>query len=761
MASVRRAGLRGTALALLAVAASGAAAQTGALAGRVVDAETGAPVVGATVLARTAADTLGRAADADGAFAFDALPAGPASLRVRALGYGARDLTATVEAGRTVRVEVALVPETSAVAEVVVQARRSETATRAETPVLLVPQAVSVVSETVLEGQGARDATDALRNVPGASSQSRGQPGAIPVLRGFETDQTGGGVRRNGVEVPYLADGLHANVARVEVLRGPASVLYGRLEPGGVVNFVTAKPRRQPGAQALAEAGTLGSGRLVADATGPLSARLAGRAVGEVEREGSGRDGVSTASAFVAPSLRWERPGLRLDAEAEATLHDAVIDPGLVALGEPTPATLDAVPRDRFFGEPTARHRWAGLGAYAAAEGSASPAVDVRAAASLSRHRLRRDVVEAGRLAEPGVVGRTLQRDDLGFTYLKGSAFADARARTGAVRHALTVGAEALRAWAQADVRVPVASGPGGLTVGVVPPVSLDAPAPTGLDTDDLDAVDASVGGLDLGAFVQDRATLRLGRGALHVVGSARLTHVRYRVGVVALADTPVAPAGLSERTGSVTAVTPAGGVVVEVRPGLALYVSGGTSFNPVVERVGRDGQPFRPTRGVQVEGGVKVETARVAASASAFWIRKDDALTVGAGGFADQTGRQRSRGVEAEARGEPAPGLVVLASGALLDAVVTADDNVAPGTRLPYAPRWSASGWAEWTRGACRAARRRVGPGRAARPAGGRAYAAGRGDRRPGRRARARPRPSRRGWTPATCSTRAATPPA
>ena len=148
------------------------------------------------------------------------------------------------------------------------------------------------------------------------------------------------------------------------------------------------------------------------------------------------------------------------------------------------------------------------------------------------------------------------------------------------------------------------------------------------------------------------------------------------------------------------TAVTPSAGLVAEVRPGLALYVSSGTSFNPVVERVDRDGDPFRPTRGVQVEGGLKVDARRASATVAAFWARKDDALTRSPDGFFDQTGRQRSRGVEAEVRAEVVGGLTALATYTLLDAEVTEDDNVAPGTALPFAPRHAASAWAEWRAG-------------------------------------------------------------
>ena len=689
---------------------------TGSVAGRVTDAETGEPVVGAAVRLRAGGRSVGRATDRDGRFRFDVVAEGRALLRVEALGFAPLDTAVVVASGREVTLDLGLRPETRAVAEVVVQARRSETATRADTPVLLVPQAVTVVSEAVLEAQGARDATDALRNVAGATSTARGQPGAVPVLRGFETDQTGGGVRRNGVELPYLSDGLHANVARVEVLRGPASVLYGRLEPGGVVNFITAKPRRQRHARVEAEGGTLGSGRVLAEAGGPLGHALAARAVGEVERQGSARDDVSTSSAFASPALRWRPSGrLVVDVEAEGVAQNAVIDPGLAALGPPSAATLDAVPRGRFFGEPDARYRWRSAGVFTAVEWQARPAVVLRATGSIQRSRLARDVLDLRRAVDaPAAIGsatnaasgpdvaRRLQRESFGFTYAKGSAFADVRVQTGPVAHALTVGAEALRAWAQADGRAPLIDGPGGLVFAEVAPVPLADPRPTGLPgpDDEVGYLDASVGGLDLGAFVQNRATLAVGGGALHVVGSARVSHVRSQAEIVALADSPDAPAGLSVRTASVTAVTPAAGVVAELGRGVALYGSVGTSFNPVVERVDRDGQPFRPTRGVQVEGGAKVETARLAATASAFWIRKDDALTSGAGGFFDQTGQQRSRGVELEARGEPLGGLVVVASYGYLEAEVTEDVNVAPGTPLPYAPRHSGSVWAEWQMG-------------------------------------------------------------
>lgn|GEM_PF-3246812 len=684
-------------------------AQTGTLAGTVTDAVTGAPVPGAAVVVEPDAPApRGRAASFDGRFEIPGVASGRRHVRVRALGFTTVDTSAVVPPGGVARLDVALAPVAIAGAEVVVQARRAETATRADAPVLLVPQAVAVVPAAVLRAQDAQTAADALRNVPGATTFARGEPNAIPVLRGFETDRTGGGVRRNGIEVPYLSDGLQANVERVEVLRGPASVLYGRLEPGGVVNFVTARPGGSV-TEVRADGGTPGAARGALDLGRDLSRRAAARLHASAGRTSTGR--VEGATLFAAPALRW-RPTDRwtVDADAEAVSATTVLDPGLAARAAPDAApggaldALDAVPADRFFGEPTARHRWRAASGTLGVAWAPRASLGVRTSLAASRSHLRRDALDLDSLTTlagaPGsaAVARSLRRESLAFTYLKSSTFADVRARTGGVAHVLTVGAEALGAWAQVDNDAPLVVVGGAPVFALAPPVVLDAPRPTGLDASaDARYLTARVRGLDAAVFAQERASVPLGSSAvLHAVASARLTHVRYGVDLVALASTPDAPAGASDRDAAVTALTPAVGLVAQLRSGLALYASAGTSFNPVVERVDRDGEPFRPTRGAQVEAGAKIDGPRAGASLAAFWLRKDDALTQGPDGLYDQTGRQRSLGVELDVRAAPVSGVTLLGTYAFLDAVVVADDNLAPGTRMPYAARHTASAWAE-----------------------------------------------------------------
>ncbi|MGB3544841.1 TonB-dependent receptor plug domain-containing protein, partial [Rubrivirga sp.] len=383
---------------LLSVSAS---AQTGTIEGVVFEAETGLAVVGAAVRVdlgdlggqRDVTYEVSVATDATGRFLIEAVPTGRHSVRAQALGYTRLDTTVTVLEGAVTTLEVSLRPTVLEGAEVVVQARRSETATRADAPVLLVPQSVAVVGASVLDGQNALDAQDALRNVPGVSVQVQGQPGGIPVLRGFATDQTGGGVRRNGVEVPYLSDGLQANVERVEVLRGPASVLYGRLEPGGVVNFITETPRDEQHVEAEVGGGTLGSGRVVLDAGAPVGT-VTTRLNASLDQTGFDRDDVTSRTAFVAPAARWKpSPSLTLNLEGEAVAAETTIDPGLAGLGR-TLSDLEAVPRDRFHGEPDAVHDWRSAGLFTNAEWSPSRSAAVRSGVSLARYRLKRDFLD-------------------------------------------------------------------------------------------------------------------------------------------------------------------------------------------------------------------------------------------------------------------------------------------------------------------------------------------------------------------------------
>jgi catecholate siderophore receptor len=126
--------------------------------------------------------------------------------------------------------------------------KRVRSATKTDTPLKDVPQAVSVVTKERIDDQGMRSITDVLRAVPGASVASgEGHRDAI-ILRGQNStaDFFVDGIRD---DVQYYR-GLY-NLDRVEVLKGPNAMIFGRGGGGGVVNRVTKKAHGRTGAGAI------------------------------------------------------------------------------------------------------------------------------------------------------------------------------------------------------------------------------------------------------------------------------------------------------------------------------------------------------------------------------------------------------------------------------------------------------------------------------------------------------------------------------
>ncbi|HUP94650.1 MAG TPA: TonB-dependent siderophore receptor [Burkholderiales bacterium] len=112
-------------------------------------------------------------------------------------------------------------------------------ATKIEAPLRDIPQTVNVVPQELIRDQAARSMQDTLKNIPGIGlSSGDGQRDQVSI-RGFSaiSDQFIDGLRDDAL---YFRD--LSNIERVEVLKGPASVLYGRGSSGGLINRVTRKP---------------------------------------------------------------------------------------------------------------------------------------------------------------------------------------------------------------------------------------------------------------------------------------------------------------------------------------------------------------------------------------------------------------------------------------------------------------------------------------------------------------------------------------
>ena len=185
------------------------------------------------------------------------------------------------------------------------QPLNTSTATLTNMPMLDIPQVVNTVSDQVLEDQHATTLDEALYNVSNVvQTNTLGGTQDAFVRRGFGANRDGS-IMTNGLRT-VLPRSFNAATERVEVLKGPASTLYGILDPGGLINVVTKRPERTFGGSLSATSSSFGGGTGQVDVTGPIDGtRLAYRLTGEYQDEDYWRNFGNERSTFIAPSLTW------------------------------------------------------------------------------------------------------------------------------------------------------------------------------------------------------------------------------------------------------------------------------------------------------------------------------------------------------------------------------------------------------------------------------------------------------------------------
>ena len=269
------------------------------LEGVVVDL-TGQVVPGASVVLDDPGQmALETTTDQAGAFAFRAAVSDAATVSVALQGFS--PVTVPLPAVWPIRIVLhpARLSETVQVRGTV-ERRTTTTATRTDTPLLDVPQAVSVVTRETIAAAGMQNMADVVRFVPGAGvAQGEGNRDT-PILRGIAStaDFFLDGVRD---DVQYYRD-LY-NVERVEVLNGPNATTFGRGGSGGIVNRVTRTASWTRTNEAALQVGSFGDRRAVVDVGGGLSRRVAARVTGVYEQSESFRDGVDLKRTGVNPTI--------------------------------------------------------------------------------------------------------------------------------------------------------------------------------------------------------------------------------------------------------------------------------------------------------------------------------------------------------------------------------------------------------------------------------------------------------------------------
>ena len=226
-----------------------------------------------------------------------------------------------------------------------------QSTTKLNVPTFDLPIAVSTVPEQVMQDQNTINPTEALQNVSGVQTYTPLQNAQAINIRGFDSTNT----FRDGLkmEQPVLPSLDSANLQRIDVLLGPASTIFGRSDPGGIVNYVTKVPLDIPYYSVQQQVGSFGLLRTVWDLTGPVpvldSGALSYRFSGSYTKDGQFIDFVHNSQTFLAPAITWHiDPATTLTIDGEYQSRDEQRFVGIPAVGM-YPASL---PFYRSFDEP-------------------------------------------------------------------------------------------------------------------------------------------------------------------------------------------------------------------------------------------------------------------------------------------------------------------------------------------------------------------------------------------------------------------------
>ncbi|HWV09612.1 MAG TPA: TonB-dependent siderophore receptor, partial [Pseudomonas sp.] len=560
------------------------------------------------------------------------------------------------------------------------RATRSKSATRTDTSLHETPQSVTVVPRDVAEDSAATRLHDVLDYAGGVGRANNfgGQGLTTFTVRGFTT----GEFYRNGFPInrgyPNAPD---ANtIERLEVLRGPASSLYGRGDPGGTFNVVSKQPQAESQTTVGAQITDQGMYRSTLDTTGSLdeNGRLAYRLNLLGEGGESFRDDVETERYDVAPVLSWQvSDATRIVLEADLMRNNHPLDRGLTRypnqIGNPSRDTNiwekgsdNTLHNDNDMVQVRFDHalndNWTLAGGVQDLNGT-----------------LEGNAVEANGLQSDGrTLGRNFNYRKLDWTdrdyQLNLTGYFDAFG----VSHTLLTGVEYEDYHYQSIIR----RSSGALTAYPIdifnPVLGQPRPALTRTTTHDKENLTTWA------AFVQDQVTLTERLKVLAGVRFERFEH-----------DYDNLLPGSRSWQAADNAATPRVGVIYDLTDSLAVYANAARSFKPN-SGASRQGDGFDPEEGKSYEVGVKWEAPdqQLSVDAAVYHIVKQNVLTVDPvdATFSVAAGEVRSQGFDLNIAGNVTPEWRVTGGYAYVDAQVRKDNTLKTGTRLANIPRNSFS---------------------------------------------------------------------
>ncbi|AMG37648.1 TonB-dependent siderophore receptor [Achromobacter xylosoxidans] len=583
--------------------------------------------------------------------------------------------------------------------------------TKTDTPLREVPQSVSVIERREMELRGVRNLNEATRYTAGVLPESQGIDNRVDDLyiRGFDAGSFGANVMLDGLRAPsdsslsWNRTSFNTwNLERIEVLKGPSSVLYGQLAPGGMVNQVSKLPTLEQEQVVQLQVDGHGRRQTAFDLGGANSdENVLWRLVGLYGDGATQIKHTDHEQWFIAPSATMYFN----DHATRLTLHGLYQkDRGgstfqfLPYQGTVVPAAEGYIKNTTFLGEPDwntyDRDIWtAGWqlehqfnDAWKVSQNARYTHVD-----SLYRATVGNGVRGAALTNLNTLIGgRILNR-----RAVQGEGDSDAQTvdtriegkfGTGPLTHTMIAGFD----WQKTQwtfLRQAATVSPAAIAINVYDPVY------THYDFEPTLARQMSTRETDsqYGVYLQDQ--IALDRWRFTLGGRQDWTRM----------DSLNRLTGVRQVTRD-EAFTGRAGVTYLFDNGLAPYFSYSESFQPTGGTT-RAGNAFKPTTGTQWEAGLKYEPRTIDGmiTLSAYELSQQNVLTADPLNEADeayqvQTGKVRVRGIELEGRITPLRGLSVIGAVTRMDSKVVRSNDGHTGNRMIRVPDWMGSMWVDYT---------------------------------------------------------------
>ena len=559
------------------------------------------------------------------------------------------------------------------------------TGTKTATDITETSQSISTVTADEMRDQNAANLGEALRYTAGVRGETFGFEPRTTFLRIRGFDVATSGLFRDNLKLanPGFAAGYSLEpygAERIDVLKGPSSVLYGQAGPGGLVNYVSKRPTFETRREVRVEAGTneLLQGQFDLSGSVNNSDTLALRLVGLVRDSETQVDYVNDDRKYLAPSLTWQPT----DDTRLTVLAHWQYDDTQPSQRYPQEGTLDynpngEIPDNHFTGEPgydeyTRRESAIGY----EFEHHVSDQVTVRQNVRDYRNDVDdRTIYTTGLKADKRTITRS-RYDSFGrVDGLNLDNQIEVKAQTGLADHTVLAGID--------HQDVDVTSRQYFIAASDLDIFDPDYGAPVP-DAPLYGSKDSEL--KQTGVYLQDQVGIKQWTVTLGGrFDRARTTTVNNMTGAI----TQVSDEAFSGRAG----------VTYEFDNGLAPYLSYMESFLP---NVGTDanGNAFEPETARQYEAGVKYQpTPSTLLTLAYFDLTRENYLTTNPSTYADeQKGEANSQGVEVEARGRVFQNLELIASYTYTDAEITSASNpVEEGEPLEYTPEHEAALWGKY----------------------------------------------------------------